>query len=170
MQTIPTLGQIREEVLGFLKADHRFEGVKLLGEYPGNHRELPVKETTITVGLERVELSSAALGGYLGEAVTVAHGRQALGGPLADITLRFDCYRPQGEAFSEHFIESLYDCLLPVTGLTKIWCEPIRPETKALANHLRILATVQVLLAGRSETHVYEQIILKRRNTDNANI
>ena len=155
-----TLSQIREEILALLKADHRFEGVNLLSEFSGAQRNLPVKETTIVVGINAVTLSPAAFGNYVGG---------ALNGPSAEISLRFDCWRPQNEDFGSMFIESVYECLLPVTGLQRIWCEAIKPEPGALANHLRIFATVQTLLTATSESVHYEQIILKRRNTSHAN-
>jgi hypothetical protein len=132
-------------------------------------RSLPVRETTIAVGLERVEFVPAALGGYLGEHASLSHGIREFSGPFAEITLRFDCYRPQAEPFDSHFIESIYECLLPLTGISRIWCDPIRPEPGALANHLRILAAVRVLLTVGDEAPSIEQIILKRRSFDNAN-
>jgi hypothetical protein len=157
-----TLTQVREEILELLKADYRFEGVTLLSEFSGARRHLPVKETTIAVGINRVELAPAALGGYVGETVSLSHGRRSLCGPLAEITLRFDCWRPQNEDFGSLFIESVYECLLPVTGLRKIWCEAITPEQGALANHLRIFASVQTLLVSESESSRYDEIVLKR--------
>ena len=160
---------VREQIVELLGGDIRFDGVRVISEYSGSMRSLPVRQSTIAVGIERVEFIPAALGGYLGEASGLSHTSREFCGPFAEITLRFDCYRPQSEPFGSHFVESIYECLLPITGVSRIWCDPIRPETQALANHLRILATMRTLLAAGDEAPTIEQIILKRRNTSHAN-
>ena len=157
-----SLSQVREQIVELLKSNIRFDGIRVISEYSGSMRSLPVRKSTIAVGVERVEFVPAALGGYLGETQGISHSIREFSGPLAEITLRFDCYRPQSEAFGSHFVESVYECLLPLTGISRIWCDPIRPEPGALANHLRILAAVRTILVSGDEALPIEQIILKK--------
>ena len=164
-----SLSGVRGQIVELISGDIRFDGVKVISEYSGAPRNLPVTETTIAVGLERVEFVPAALGGYVGEASTTAFGIREFSGPFAEITLRFDCYRPQAQPFGSHFVENIYEILLPLVGIARIWCDPIRSDQGALANHLRIFATMRTLLCAGDETQAIEQIILKRRNFGYAN-
>ena len=164
-----SLSEARAGIAELLSGDIRFEGVRVIGEYSGTQRHLPVTQTTIAVGIDRVELSPAALGGFMGETPGGTPGICEYSGPLAEVTFRFDCYKAQSEPFDNHFIENIYETLLPLWGITRIWCEPIRSEKQALASHLRIFAAMRILLAAGQESVEISQIILQRRNSGNAN-
>ena len=155
------ISDIKGEILEALRSDPRFYNIQLVEEYSGVARELPVRNTTIAVGVESIDAKPAGLGGYLGEVESLSRT-----GLMATLTLRFDCYFPRsGDIAGLHAIfEALCECLLDHFPVTRIWCDPAKADNQALATHLCARASMTVCLEKGEKPGGVHDIIIQRRS------
>jgi len=154
-----TLTKLRTKVLKLLCEHSFFSGYKIITEYPGAIRTLPVKQPILVIGIDRVELTAGAMGGYFGEIENYVPT-----GPYTEITLRFDFLLPHSLDFPADLAEELFSCLFAPLSAEKLWCDTISHDKAAMANRQRFFLSLTALLNSQNtddDTSVSDIIIRK---------
>ena len=154
-----TLTEIRDEAASLLCAQPFFAEYKIIAEYPGAARQLPLKSPLLVVGIDKIELGAGAMGGYFGES-----GGNVPTGPYGEITLRLDVLLPQNMNFPARLAEEIFACIFANMGAQRLWCSEISRDKAAMASCRRFYLSFSALLysAGDDESETFGELIIRK--------
>lgn len=151
------LTELKRRVIEYLTGLAAFENAAVVPAYPEKQRAFPLTKPVVTVEIAGVALSSAGLGGYLGE------GDAELYGAFALITLRFGIYHAETDGCQLLF-ESLCNALFDSDwlGIQKSGCERIGYDAKTAAYLLPAEAVLKTAwITPKQEERLFNEIYLK---------
>lgn len=143
-----TMAALKASIVAYVERyalDGALHGAKAVAEFPAADRAYPLKKPVIAVGIESVELTGGALGGFYGsqpDSGADVYGRSAL------VTVYFDIHCPvfQGGEGCHAVYEALCDALLLGNcpfGFYRMWCGGIAYDGDTAANRLRVRAALR---------------------------
>ena len=147
-----SFAELRAAVIARLSAERRLENCRVLGAFPPQARETPLRKPVIAVGFDALHLT-----GSLGGLLTAGQEHDLYGMPCV-LTMRFDIFVPVPTAVETlggyELLECLWESLLPggnPFGFTEFASTPMVWDAVCEANRLTAKGKLHMALTRRSE-------------------
>lgn len=149
------------QVVSTLAGYSPLAGVKVTGEFPPKGYMAPGLKPIIAVGIDKISLEPAGLGGFFGHS-----GGDSFKGAFASLEMGINCYCPQdSETLTPHgMFQEVCQCLLESDiPVSKLWSREIKPQKNEFANLLEGKIEMIVCLASKRSGMEYSDIIVRKK-------